>query len=79
MDTLSWTEVDDLRAQLAAPERERFDQELRALASASEDDPTGSAFADLLDRWRGIIRPTRTATFRLGIAPGWMARLTAPH
>jgi hypothetical protein len=77
MDTLSWSEVDDLRAQLGPIERARFDAELRELASSDED--PGSAFEDLLARWRGVVRPTRMRSYRLGFAPGWMARLTGAH
>ena len=79
METLSWTEVDDLRANLRADERARFDAELHDLAVGPEP-ASDSAYASLIARWRAVTANRAdlpAARYPEVHRVGWMNRLTA--
>ena len=79
---LSWTEVDDLRANLRADERAQFDAELHDLAAESiRDAGNEAAYAALVDRWRRVTASRAdlpTVRYPEVHRTGWRTRLSAP-
>ena len=78
---LSWTEVDDLRANLRAEERAQFDNELHDLAADSiRDAGNEDAFAELVARWRGVTTSRSdlpTVRYPEVHRTGWMTRINS--
>ena len=77
MEMISWTSVDDLRANLRAEERARFDAQLRELASHA--DATDADYTELVHRWRLVTHRADLPAerYRFVDRPTWKSRLTA--
>ncbi len=68
MDDVSWNEVDDLRGQLDAADRDRLDRQLGQLLSRPSDQQD-AFLRELLARWRSHRRDTHDVGTYLGERP----------
>ena len=82
MEMLSWSEIDDLRANLRADERAQFDEQLHELVTRPDGrDGDDTAYQDLIARWRAVTRRADLPAARYRFVEPrhpWLARLTTP-